>query len=86
MKDKIKNKHITLWFNCKNKNLVQPSLINCDYLEYIHNKDENYFDHHLMFYFRGKLVFKMWLPNENKDKPFRDVKEALKSVGVRLVK
>ena len=42
------------------------------------------FDHHLMFWKGKELVFKIWLPNDNRDKEFKDVNEALRSVGMEI--
>jgi hypothetical protein len=66
----------------KHKNISEKSRIFCDKIEYIHNRKEDFFDHHLMFYLNGRLVFKIWLPNSPKDKIYKNIKESLKSVGV----
>jgi hypothetical protein len=75
------------FFNCqiKHKGVEEPSRIFCDKIEYMHNKARGSFDHHLMFWFRGELVFKVWLPNESKDKEFKNIFEAMKSVGIKAV-
>ncbi|MDO8563668.1 MAG: hypothetical protein Q7R87_01530 [Nanoarchaeota archaeon] len=66
----------------KQPNTEQDSYLFSDKIEYMHDRDKNYFDHHLMIYRNRKLIFKVWLPNGTKDKEFKDVKEALKSVGM----
>jgi len=71
----------------KQKNTEQPSYLFCTKIYYMHDRDQfprGSFDHHLMLYNGKKLIFKVWLPNENGDKEFRDVKEALKSVGMEV--
>ena len=70
----------------KQSNTEQDSYLFADKIEYIHDRDKNYFDHHLMIYRGEKLIFKVWLPNGARDREFRGVKEALKSVkmGARL--
>ena len=68
------------------KNTEQSSrLFNCTRIEYLHDRNENYFDHHLMFYNGKKLIFKVWLKNSQKDKEFKNVKEALESVGMKVI-
>jgi len=73
----------------KHKGIGEPSAIFCDKIEYLHNisKDNKLFgfvfDHHLMFWKRGDLVFKVWLPNSRKNKEFKDVFEAMESVGIK---
>lgn len=68
----------------KQKNTMEPSLIFCDKVEYMHDKVKDIFDHHIMIYKDDNLIFKIWLPNETKDKEFRDVHQALKSVGMEI--
>lgn len=70
--------------NLKQKNTIEPSKIFCDKVQYLHYKEKDIFDHHLMFYLRKNLIFKIWLPNEPKDKEFKDIHEALKSVGMEV--
>ncbi|HLC31700.1 MAG TPA: hypothetical protein VJK51_03455 [Candidatus Nanoarchaeia archaeon] len=70
-------------------NVEEPSrLFNCNKIEYIHDRDGDFFDHHLMFYRKeGKkyqLLFKVWLRNSPKDKKYKDIKEAMKDVGISL--
>lgn len=89
MKDIIKDKHgLTVWLEHK-KGTVQDSLINCDRIEYMHDrgtfKGRPVFDHHLMFYNEGNLLFKVWLPNNVNNKEFKDINEALKSVGIKVI-
>ena len=83
MKDKIENKE-GLGVLVEQKGANEKSQIFCDKIEYIHNKDGPIFDHHLMFWNNGKLVFKIWLPNEEKDREFKDIYEALKNVGISV--
>ena len=68
----------------KQKNTEQPSYLFCDRVEYLHNKQKDFFDHHLMVYNKGNLIFKVWLPNNRGDKEFKNINEALKSVGIIL--
>ena len=74
----------------KHKGTIESSLIFCDKIEYLHDKSEEdrfgdiIFDHHLMFYNKKKLIFKVYLPNEKNDKEFSDVFEALESVGIKV--
>lgn len=82
MKNKIKVQAAVI----ETKNTSERSRIFCDEIEYLHSKEKDRFDHHLMFYYKGRLVFKVWLPNEPKDKEFKDVNEALKSVSIRILK
>jgi len=70
----------------KQPNTEQPSYLFCNKIEYMHDKDKNYFDHHIMIYRGDKLIFKVWLPNSEKDKEFKSAKEALESVGMEIQK
>ena len=73
------------------KNTEQTNrLFNCTRIEYWHDRDFHKkfgktFDHHLMFYNGKKLIFKVWLKNSQKDKEFKNVKEALESVGMKII-
>ena len=49
----------------------EPHLLRADKVELVEN--------HLMFYLKKELVFKVWLK-----KGYKDVKEALKDVGISL--
>lgn len=86
MKDEVKSKDLNILI--KHKGVAETSRLFCDKIKYIHDKGysrhfKSYiFDHHLMFYLKNKLVFKVWLPNKKKDKEFKDVFEALESVGI----
>ena len=51
----------------------------------MHDKDGDCFDHHLMFYLGDALIFKVWLKNSAKDKPFENIKKALASVRMKIV-
>lgn len=73
----------------KQKNTEQPSYLFCTKIHYMHDRDFHEmfgktFDHHLMIYNGKKLIFKVWLPNSEKDKKFKNAKEALKSVGMEI--
>jgi hypothetical protein len=67
-----------------------PSIIFCDRIEYWHDRGEDAyfgktFDHHLMFWKGKELIFKVYLPNEQKHKDFKDIFEALKSCGIKCL-
>lgn len=81
MKDVIKGKTAVI----KHKNTSEGSRIFCDEIEYMHDRKGNIFDHHLMFWLEGKLVFKVWLRNRPEDKEYEDVYEALKDVGIKVI-
>lgn len=73
----------------KQKNTEQSSYLFCTKIHYLHHRDKDRmfgktFDHHLMIYYGKNLIFKVWLPNSEKDKEFRNLKEAIKSVGMEL--
>ncbi len=70
--------------NIEQKNTTERSAIFCDEIEYMHDKVKDLFDHHIMIYNKGDLIFKVWLPNEPEDKQFANLKEALKSVGMEI--
>lgn len=80
--DKTKSEFMII--NIKQKNTTEASKLFCDKIEYLHLKDGKFFDHHLMFYLRKNLIFKIWLPNEPQDKEFMGAKEALESVGIKV--
>lgn len=82
-KDIIKVREYMI-INLKQKNTMEPSKLFCDKVQYLHNKEKDRFDHHLMFYVKDRLVFKIWLPNHPKDNEFRDIHEALKNVGMYI--
>src|SRR3989339_144178 len=84
-KDEILGERIIV--KVKQPNTEQQSYLWCDKIEYVHDHDQfprGYFDHHLMIWKNRDLVFKVWLPNEDNDKEFKDVHEALKSVGMEV--
>lgn len=92
MKDKIENKE-GLNVVLKHKGVSENSRIFCDKIEYLHERGNReylkgdcmpFFDHHLMFYNKKDLIFKVWLPNGDKDKEFKDIYEAIKSVGIKV--
>ena len=67
----------------KHKNTEEASrLFNCDRIEYIAHKKGDHFDHHLMFCRGKELIFKVWLRNEPHDIPYKNIKEAMKDVGI----
>ena len=74
----------TIWLDCDRKKFMQSHLIRADRIEYISNKQGEFFDHHLMFYFKEILIFKVWLPNKGKNKPFKNIVEALNKSGFWL--
>ncbi len=76
---KLKN-----WAHIKHENTEEPSIIFADEVEYIANKQGDFFDHHLMFYLGKKLIFKVYLPNNPKDKPYNSIQEACKAVGILI--
>jgi len=73
------------------ENTDQPSYLFCDKIEYLHNRGFHKefgktFDHHLMFYRKkDRLIFKVWLKNDTKDKEYKNIREALKSVGLEIL-
>ena len=70
----------------KHKGVEESSrLFGCNKIEYLHDRLKDFFDHHIMIYRDKKLFFKVWLPNSSKDKEFKDVKEALDSVGMKVI-
>lgn len=89
MKDEIKTKEpMIITIRQKDK---ESFLLRADKIEYLHIKKRDkifgdIFDHHLMFYLKKDLVFKVWLPNEDEDKEFKNINEALESVGMDVKK
>ncbi len=76
---------LTIWIRGYDKKKFEQShLLRADRIEYIADKKGEYFDHHLMFYLKKELTFKLWLKNESSDKPYKDIKEALKDIGIEL--
>lgn len=73
---------MTIWIG---QGKEEPFLLRANKIEYLHNKKGEFFDHHLMFYLQGTLVFKMWLPNSIKDKEYASINEALKKSHVRVI-
>lgn len=88
MKDAIKDKN-GLDVLIMHKGVREKSKIFCDKIVYIHDRGmfegRPVFDHHLMFWNKGMLVFKIWLPNEGKDKEFNDIYKALESVKINVL-
>ena len=79
----------------KQRNTIETSrLFDITRIEYIHDKGGitkdkhlipgSIFDHHLMFYSGKRVVFKVWLSNNKKDKIFGSVSEAMESVGMSI--
>ena len=70
------------------ENTEQPSYLFCTKVQYLHERSKKlsttFFDHHIMIYYGKNLIFKVWLPNEDDDPEFKDVKEALASVGMEV--
>jgi hypothetical protein len=62
----------------------QPSYLFCDRIEYIYERKQNTFNHHLMFYKKQELIFKIWLPNKKEDRPYSCIGDALSSLDIRL--
>ena len=87
-KDRIENK-IGLNVLIEHRGVNERSKIFCDKIGYMHDRREfegiPAFDHHLMFYNDEKLVFKVWLKNDSKAKEFKNVNDALKSVGINIL-
>ncbi|MDP2672985.1 MAG: hypothetical protein Q8O84_04185 [Nanoarchaeota archaeon] len=86
MKDKIKSKEpMTIWIRGYDKSKFEEShLLRADRIEYLHDKEGECFDHHLFFYLKKELVFKVWLKNKPKDKEYKNIDEALKDVGIEV--
>ena len=82
-KDKITgNMHVLV----EQKNTNENSVIFCDRIEYIHDKHNNFFDHHLMFYKKDKLIFKVWLKNDENDLEYENMTKAMSDVGMSILK
>lgn len=68
------------------KNTECKSQIFCNKVEYMQDRGKfrgkPIFDHHLMFWDKKKLVFKIWL---KQNKEYKGIKEALKDVGVMIL-
>ena len=60
-------------FRIRHKGTSEASLLFCDKVEYGGN--------HLMFYEKGRLVFKVWLKKEPKT-----IEQALKDVGIEFIR
>ena len=84
MKDMIRKKRL-LNVLIRHKNTEERSRIFCDWIEYVHSKGnfmgKPIFDHHLMFWSKGELVFKVWL---KQDKRYKNINEALEDVGIEV--
>jgi len=88
IEDVIKAKH-PMTISMPGKKVMENNLLRADKIEYLHNTGEDemfgdIFDHHLMFYLKKELIFKMWLPNSSKSKEFKDVRDALNNMGVKV--
>jgi len=77
-KDKILDKEpMTIWLSgYDKKKYEQPHLIRADKIEFINN--------HLMFYLGKILIFKVWL-KEEKWRKYKNIKQVLKDVGIRII-
>lgn len=62
-------------------NTEQDSYLFCEKIEYMHDRNNKYLDHHLMFYKDRKLIFKVWL----KGKEYENIELALKDIGIELL-
>ncbi|PIN86699.1 hypothetical protein COV19_03420 [Candidatus Woesearchaeota archaeon CG10_big_fil_rev_8_21_14_0_10_44_13] len=84
MKDMIRNKRL-LNALIRHKNIGERSRIFCDWIEYMHDRrkfmGKPVFDHHLMFWSKGELVFKVWL---KQNREYKNINEALKDVGIEV--
>lgn len=69
----------------KPRGVQKSSRIYCNRIEYVHERDKEYFSHYLMFYQGSTLVFRVWLPNNKKDKEFKDIFDALKKSGIKCL-
>lgn len=68
----------------KHKNTEADSLLfGCNKIEYLYNIQDGYIDHHLLFFDKGKLIFKVWLGTKKK---YKDVNKALKDVDIKVKK
>ena len=93
-KDRIYNKD-GLNVLIKHKGVNEPSRIFCDEIVYIHNRGIfqepiskikcKIFDHHLMFWKNRKLIFKVWLRNNPRNKEYHNINLALKDIGVMII-
>jgi len=82
---KTKKKGDFIAVRIKQPNTEEPSLLFCDKIGYMRDRDQfpkGSFDHHIMAYKDGNLIFKVWLPNAATDKEFDGIREALESVGM----
>lgn len=74
----------------EHKNTSERSRIFCDEIGYMHDRKKfggnTIFDHHLMFWLKGKLVFKVWLRNNPEDKEYKNIYKALEHVGIKVIK
>lgn len=84
MKDTIRNNRL-LNALIRHRNTEERSRIFCDWIEYVHDRRKfmgrPMFDHHLMFWSKGELVFKVWLRHGKK---YRDINDALEDVGIEV--
>lgn len=86
-KDLIKSPDCNCLIEHKGTEPGESSIIFCDKIEYMHDRGKmgfsEIFDHHLMFWLGKKLVFKVYLPNSESDKEFKDIFEAMKSCEIK---
>lgn len=88
MKDTIISKRpMTVWVKgYDKKKFEEPYLVRADRIEYSHDKKKGFFDHHLLFYLKDELVFKVWLKNKPEDKEYKSINDAFKDVGINVVR
>ena len=74
----------------KQRNLNEPGMLFCDKIEYVHKKERNRYlkegsipslEHNLMFYDKGKLIFKVQLDSIRR---YGDINEALKISDIKI--
>ena len=87
MKNKIQSKNpMHFWISGYDKKKFEEAhLLRANMVEYIADKNGDCFDHHLMFYLKKELVFKVWLKNKPEDKKYKNIREVLKDVGINLL-
>lgn len=79
MKNLIQSKEpMTIWIMGYDKKLFEESfLLRATKVEFVEN--------HLMFYLKKELIFKVWL-KLNEYKKYKDINEAMKEAGIRVLK
>lgn len=83
--ERIMGKEGDLQVVVKQKNTKQQSRLFCDKIEYLYRKGKRSgkpsLDHHLFFYMKGELTYKVWL----KKKSYRSIDRAMEDVGFVLI-